>query len=239
MQKITTIIIGLFFSIISFSQIRDTSLNLYHLTGDFYIYKTYGLYKGNKIPANGMYLVTDSGVVLFDTPWDTTQFQPLLDSIKSRHNKDVIMCIATHSHEDRTGGLEYYNKQGIKTYTTRLTDEISKQREMKRAKFLISKDTLFTVGQYSFLTYYPGPGHAPDNIVIWFEKEKVLYGGCLIKSVDDSSLGNLSDANIKEYAATIKNVEKHCKNPGFIITGHNDWTDRKSLGHTFDHGAKT
>lgn len=33
---------------------------------------------------------------MFDTPWDTTQFQPLLDSIKFKHNMNVLMCIATH-----------------------------------------------------------------------------------------------------------------------------------------------
>jgi hypothetical protein len=38
-----------------------------------------------------MYLVTNQGVVLFDTPWDSTQFQQLLDSIKIKHGKDVVM----------------------------------------------------------------------------------------------------------------------------------------------------
>ena len=37
-------------------------------------------------------------------------------------------------------------------------------------------DTFFTVSQYSFLAYFPGPGHAPDSIVVWFGKEKVFYG---------------------------------------------------------------
>lgn len=215
-----------------FGQHSDSSLKISHLTDDFYVFTTYNYYKGNRIPANGMYLFTDKGVVLFDCPWDTTQFQPLLDSIKIRHNKSVVLCIATHFHEDRTGGLEYYKQQGIKTYTTRQTDELSRKRGMKRAEFLINSDTVFTIGQYSFQTYFPGKGHAPDNIVIWFEKEKVLYGGCLIKSVEDSNLGNLSDASVKDYAATIKNVQEKCKNPKYIITGHNDWTDTKSLKHT-------
>ncbi len=103
---------------------------------------------------------------------------------------------------------------------------------MKRAEFLIDKDTTFTVGQYSFQTFYPGQGHAPDNIVIWFEKEKILYGGCLVKSVEDSHLGNLSDASVKDYATTIKNVQKKCKKPKYLITGHNDWTSTESLNHT-------
>lgn len=231
MRKLTTILL-LFLSSNLSAQHPDSSLKISHLTGDFYVYETFNYYKGTRIPANGMYLVTRDGVVLIDSPWDTTQFQPLLDSIKTRHHKNVVLCIATHFHEDRTGGLEYYRQQGIKTYTTALTDEISSQRGMKRAEFLIHNDTMMTVGQYSFQTFYPGKGHAPDNIVVWFEKEKLLYGGCLVKSVDDSTLGNLGDASITDYAATIRNVQRKCKKPKYIITGHNDWTNTGSLKHT-------
>ena len=232
MRTITTTIICLFFFTNIFAQTADSNLKIAHLTGDFYIFTTFNLYKGNPIPANGMYLVTNNGVVMFDTPWDKTQFQPLIDSIKVKHNKNVILCIATHFHEDRTGGLEYYRQQGIKTYTTKQTDELSKGSSKKRAEFLIYKDTVFTAGQYSFQTYFPGQGHTADNIVIWFEKEKILYGGCLIKSVEDDNLGNLADANVKAYATTVKNVLKKCKKPKYIIPGHSDWSSTKSLKHT-------
>ena len=232
MRTIAAILICLFFTNDLYGQSSDGKLKISHLTGDFYIYTTYNLYKGTPVPANGLYFVTNKGVVMIDSPWDTTQFQPLLDSIKAKHNKNVVMCVATHFHEDRTGGLEYYKQQGIKTYTTIKTDELSKKRGMKRAEFLINNDTTFKVGQYSFQTYYPGPGHAPDNIVVWFEKEKILYGGCLIKSVEDETLGNLGDANQKEYALTIENVQRKCKNPKYVIPGHNGWLDAGSLKHT-------
>lgn len=207
-------------------------LKISALTGDFYIFTTYNQYKGEIIPANGMYLVTDEGVVMIDSPWDTTQFQPLLDSIQARHHKTVVLCIATHFHEDRTGGFAYYRQQGIKTYATRRTDELCKQRGMKRAAFIMDKDTVFTVGKYSFEIYYPGHGHAPDNIVAWFQKEKILYGGCLVKSTQDNTLGNLGDASVMDYPATLKNVRKKCRKPKYIIPGHNDWSDARSLEHT-------
>lgn len=213
---------------------QGPQLKISKLTGDFYIYETYNLYQGNRIPANGMYVVTNGGVILVDSPWDSTQFQPLLDSIKARHNKNVVMCIATHFHDDRTRGLEYYRKKGIKTYTTRKTDELSKKTGRKRAEFLISRDTIFNVGQYSFQTYYPGHGHAPDNIVVWFEKERVLYGGCLVKTVGDTDLGYLGDASTRDYAATVKNVQKKCQNLAYVIPGHGDWSSTKSLQHTFE-----
>ena len=215
-----------------FGQPEKTKLKISHLTGDFYIYTTYNTYKESLVPANGMYLVTTNGVVLFDTPWDTTQFQPLLDSIKLNHRKSVVLCMATHWHSDKTAGLEYYRQQGIKTYTTVLTDEFSKKNNMKRAEFLMEKDTVFQVGQYAFETYYPGQGHTADNIIIWFKKEKILYGGCLIKGVDDENLGYLGDANVMEYASTLKKVKKKCRKPKFIIIAHSDWKNIHSLKHS-------
>ena len=215
-----------------FGQTEKPKLKISHLTGDFYIYTTYNTYEGSQIPANGMYLLTNDGVVLFDTPWDTTQFQPLLDSIKLKHNKSVNLCIATHWHSDRTEGLKYYKQQGIRTYTTVLTDELSKKNNKKRAEYLIDKDTVFNVGNYSFETYYPGQGHTADNIVAWFNKEKILYGGCLIKGADAENLGYLGDANVTEYVTTLKRVQTKCPNPKFIIISHSDWNNIKSLKHS-------
>lgn len=215
-----------------FGQAENVKLKISHLTGDFYIYTTYNTYQESQVPANGMYLLTDNGVVMFDTPWDTTQFQPLLDSIKLKHNKTVLMCFATHWHSDKTAGLEYYRQQGIKTYTTVLTDELSRKNNKKRAEFLMANDTVFHVGQYLFETYYPGQGHTLDNIVIWFKKEKILYGGCLIKGADAADLGYLDDGNLTAYAATLKKVRQKCREPKFIIIAHSDWKNINSLKHS-------
>ena len=221
-----------------FGQTEKAKLKISHLTSEFYIYTTYSTYEGEQVPANGMYLVTNNGIVLFDTPWDTTQFQPLLDSIKLRHNKNVELCIVTHWHSDRTEGLEYYKQKGIKTYTTVLTDEFSKKNNKKRAEFLMTKDTTFNVGQFSFEIYYPGQGHTADNIIVWFDKEKILYGGCLIKGADAENLGYLGDANIVEYENTLKNVQNKCPNPKFIIISHSDWNNINSLKHSIKLAKK-
>ena len=215
-----------------FGQAITEKLTITHLTGDFYIYTTYNTYKDSQVPANGMYVVTNTGVVMFDTPWDVTQFQPLLDSIKLKHNKDVTICIATHWHSDRTDGLEYYKQKGIKTYTTKLTDDLSKKNNKKRAEYLIEKDTIFNIRQYSFETYYPGQGHTEDNIVLWFNKEKVLYGGCLIKGAEAENLGYLGDGNVFEYETTLKNIQKKYPDPKFIIVSHHNWNNINSLKHS-------
>jgi metallo-beta-lactamase class B len=222
----------------SIAQDKKAKLEIAHLTGDFYIYTTYNTYKEYQVPANGMYLLTDQGVVMFDTPWDTTQFQPLLDSIQVKHHKNVILCFATHWHSDKTAGLEYYRQQGIKTYTTVLTDELSKKNSKKRAAYLMTKDTVFTVGPYTFETYFPGEGHTVDNIVIWFKKEKILYGGCLIKGADAEDLGYLDDGNKAAYEATLKNVRNKFRKPNYIIIAHSDWNNINSLKHSIRMARK-
>lgn len=229
---ITTIIIYLFSLTFVFGQTENNELKISHLTGEFYIFTTYKMFGTKKQSANGMYLVTDSGVVLFDSPWDTSPFQPLIDSIKVKHNKKVVINIATHSHEDRTSGIDFYRKNGVKTFTTKLTDEISIENERPRAEFLMKKDTIFTVGKYKFQTYFAGEGHTKDNIVIWFDNEKILYGGCLVKSIVAKDLEYVGEANIKEWSKTIKKIQKKFKNPKFIITGHHNWESTKTLQHT-------
>ncbi|HQW92742.1 MAG TPA: BlaB/IND/MUS family subclass B1 metallo-beta-lactamase [Ferruginibacter sp.] len=238
MRVILLTITFIFSLTVIFGQAKEVRLKISHLTGDFYIYTTYNTYEGSQIPANGMYLITNNGAVIFDTPWDTTQFQPLLDSIQLKHNKRVIMCIATHWHSDRTEGLEYYKQQGIRTYTTTLTNELSKKNNKKRAEYLMEKDTVFKIGQYSFETYYPGQGHTEDNIVILFDKEKILYGGCLVKGADAENLGYLGDANVTEYLLTLKKVQIKFPDPKFIIISHSDWNNINSLKHSIKLAKK-
>lgn len=213
---------------------RGPALEITHLTGNFYLYKTYSLYQNNYISANAMYLITNKGAILFDTPWDKAQYQALLDSIEQKHHKKAIMVIATHSHEDRAGGFGFYNKKHIPTYSSKLTDEILKNDHKPRAARTFKNDTTFTIDQYKFQTCYAGAGHTKDNIVIWFPRERILYGGCLIKSTEASELGFTGEANLKEWPKTLNKLKQRYPNPSYIITGHDNWRDMKSIDHTLE-----
>lgn len=199
---------------------------------NFYVYTTYNTYKGVLFPANGLYVVTPEGVLIIDTPWDTTQFQTLLDSIAIKHQQKAVMCLSTHFHEDRTGGLTFFRQSGIATYTTAATDSISAYMGFPRAQFIMAHDTSFQLGNLVMETYYPGPGHTTDNIVCWFPEQRILYGGCLIKSTVDQSLGNTSDGDLKAYASSVKRVNRKYHKAKIIIPGHHDWTDTQSIKNT-------
>jgi glyoxylase-like metal-dependent hydrolase (beta-lactamase superfamily II) len=207
-------------------------LEITHLTGDFYVYTTYHVLGGKPYPSNSLYVVTSKGVVLIDTPWDSTEFQPLLDSIEARHHKKAVLCISTHYHSDRTAGLDYFKQKGIKTYSSAYTRQLCAANNEKQAEYTFSKDTSFTVGNHTFQTYYPGEGHTKDNIVIWFNKEKILYGGCFIKSSEVPDLGNVADANVAQWPISIQKVMERFKKPAYIIPGHMSWAGTGSLAHT-------
>lgn len=216
------------------AQDKLPGLEIKHLTGNFYIFTTYQTYNNEPVPANGMYVVTDKGVVMMDGAWDPAQNQPLLDSIEARHHKKVVLEIGTHYHADRSGAFDFLRKKGVKTYSSLKTLELCKQFGEHEAEFYFVKDTTFKVGNLVFETYYGGAGHTKDNIVLWFPQAKVLYGGCLIKSWDSEDLGYLKDANLNEWPKTLKKIQERYPDPAYIIPGHGDWSNRRSLIHSLE-----
>lgn len=208
-------------------------LTISKLTGDYYVYTTYGtLDDGSRYPSNSLYVVTQKGVVMIDVPWDTTQTLPLLDSIEQRHHKKVIASISTHFHKDRTAGLDILKSRGVKTYASAGTIKLCKERNEQLPEYSMLSDTTFHLGDHILQTYYPGKGHTSDNIVIWFPDAKVLYGGCFIKSMESPDLGNLGDANTKEWAGSIKNLKGKFKNINYVIPGHGNWNNKQAIDHT-------
>lgn len=222
----------LVYCLITALNLISAPLEIKRLTGNFYIYTTYKNFDGKLFPSNSMYLVTDSGAVMFDTPWDSTQFQPLLDSIWKRHGKKVVMSFSTHFHDDRTAGISFLRNQGVRTYTSYQTWQLCASNNIPQSTFVFMKDTTFSVGGYTFSTLYPGPGHAPDNIVVWFPSEHIVYGGCLVKSTENHDLGYIGDADLKAWPESIKKVIKQCPHPAYVIPGHFSWTNKNSLQHT-------
>ncbi len=90
------------------------------------------------------------------------------------------------------------------------------------------------MGNLELETYYAGPGHTKDNIVVWFPKARVLYGGCLIKSWDSEDLGYVKEASLEEWPKTMNRLLQRYPNPAFIIPGHGDWTNRRSIIRTLE-----
>lgn len=216
----------------SFVYPQSDKLKIEKLNDHMYVYTTYQEFKGVEYSSNALYIVTDEGVILLDTPWDKTQYQPLVDHIRTQHHKEIKWVITTHFHEDRSGGLAYFNEAGAETYTYALTNEILGQRKEPQATFTFGKEKTFTLGNEKLTVYFLGEGHSKDNTVVWFPKEKVLYGGCLIKSAEATTIGNIEDGNTAAWPQTINEIKRKFKKAKVIIPGHDAWNQAGHIENT-------
>jgi|GEM_PF-73221 len=213
---------------------QDKPLVIEQINPKLYLFTTYHEYEGTKVSANALYLLTKEGALLFDTPWDPTQYQPLLDSIQEKHDMPVIGVYATHWHEDRAGGFGYYNNIGIPTYATARTNELLRANGKPLATRKIEEGKTYSVGGESFVFDFFGPGHSMDNVVVWFPEYKILDGGCFIKSSDAKNLGNTSDGDVKEWKPSMARLLVHYPEINLVIPGHDDWkTSEKHIENTF------
>jgi len=68
MRIIILTIVSVFLLTNILGQAENANPKIAHLTGEVFIYSTYNTYQKNQVPANGMSLVTNIGIVMFVTP---------------------------------------------------------------------------------------------------------------------------------------------------------------------------
>jgi metallo-beta-lactamase class B len=72
--------------------------------------------------------------------------------------------------------------------------------------------------------FFPGAGHTRDNIVAWLPQQRVLFGGCFLKSSTSSGLGNIADAVVPDWAVSLRRIEHQYPNRWMVIPGHGSIT---------------
>ncbi|MCT4645297.1 MAG: subclass B1 metallo-beta-lactamase, partial [Carboxylicivirga sp.] len=66
----------------------------------------------------------------------------------------------------------------------------------------------------------------------WLPKQKILFGGCLIKSIHSKGLGNLSDAVVDDWDTTVEQLMFAYPDAKIVIPGHGNYGDAELLSHT-------
>lgn len=186
---------------------------------------------GTVYPANGMLLETRRGSVLFDTGWTGTQTAAIL-SWARRMKRPVLRAFVTHAHEDRMGGIAVLMKNRVPVYGLSLTREVARsQGAADLPEPVLDLDSKARRDPDGFELFYPGAGHARDNIVVFFRRQRVLFGGCLVKSVTAPDLGNTADAVLDEWPKAVERVRRAYPAAGAVVPGHGA-VRGDALGHT-------
>lgn len=201
-----------------------------------YVHVSYNFYQNTAIPANGLIIKTSDGVVIVDTAWDTKDdtdnTRQLLRYIADSLHQPVRLCIVTHAHEDRVGGIGELRKAGVRVISTPLTARKSVQLGYESPEGSLPADTTFVVGRVPIRCFFPGEGHTTDNIVVWLPRQRILHGGCLVKSVAVFGMGNLADANLKQWANSIQRLQAQFGSARIVVPGHEEWSGTNALAHT-------
>lgn len=205
---------------------------------------------------------SDKEVVIIDTPYETTATALMLDWVYENLKPERITAINTGFHIDNLGGNQYLREKGIDIYgadkTCVLIDEQGQQTQQQIISWLkpdqddirrvyesmvfvkpnkvfkIDEGVLLEIGNLTFDVFFPGETHSPDNLVVYIKECKVLFGGCMVKSLSSQNLGFTGDANIAAWPVSMKIVQEKYKAAQIVIPHHGMWGDMSLVQHTIN-----
>lgn len=184
------------------------------------------------VPANGLIIRTSKGALVIDTAWDPEQTLELLQWVADSLHQRVRLVVVSHAHADRLAGLAVLRANNVKVYSTPLTAKRAARLSFGVPTPAIRPYTVIRAGRTRLELFFPGPGHAPDNIVAWLPKQRVLFGGCLVKDAAALNLGNVDDANLKQWPTTIRKLQARYAQIEVLVPGHGPEGGPELLEHT-------
>jgi metallo-beta-lactamase class B len=101
-----------------------------------------------------------------------------------------------------------------------MTSELLKKAGRPEPHRAFSGRTSLFSGRARIELAHLGPGHTADNIVAWIPSARILFGGCLVKAQRATDLGNIVDADVKEYPNTLQKLKKAYSRAITVVPGH-------------------
>jgi len=184
-----------------------------------------------KVAYNGLIVIDGNEALIMDTPVSNFASTQLISWIEKERNCQITGIVATHFHEDCIAGLDAFHEKDIPSYAHDLTLSLINQSEHPLPKIGFQKATQLKVGNAFVQLLFLGQGHTRDNIVGYFQKEKVLFGGCLVKSLN-ASKGFVGDANIAAWPKTVKKVKLAFPEVEVVVPGHGNVGGTPLLDYT-------
>lgn len=214
---------------------KTPTLEIDSIAPGTYVHRTYFSTKEwGKVSCNGAVYVNKGEAVVFDTPTTDSVSVKLISWIRNHTHAAIKAIVVNHAHIDCLGGLAAFHQAGIPSYSSKQAQTFA--RNDKTNKPVVPQhgfDNILKlkIGRATIINYYPGEGHTRDNIVSYIPDVKVLFGGCIIKALG-SGKGNVEEANVTAWPASVRNVKQMFPNAVIVIPGHGDYGNRSLLDYT-------
>ena len=208
-------------------------LELIKITENAYVHVSYAyLPEYGRISANGLIFISNKNAFLFDTPWSDSLTLDLVTYLKDKMGLKISGFVPNHWHSDCMGGLGFLKSQGIESYANQKTIDIAGKNNLPLPAHGFNDSLKLYLDDKAINCYYLGAAHSLDNIVVWIPSEKILFPGCMVKSLNSTDLGNISDGDIKAYPGTIDKVINKFAAAKIVIPGHGQFGGQDLLLHT-------
>lgn len=185
------------------------------------------------VACNGMIVTHSNEALIFDTPVNDSDSAELIDWIIKTLNCKPKGIVVSHFHTDCLGGLNEFHKRHIPSYACTKTIELAKSADKPLPQNGFNTILEINAGNIKVINEYLGAGHTVDNIVSYIPSEKILFGGCLIKSTG-AGKGNLEDASVADWSQTVMKVKMNYGEAKTIIPGHGKTAGPELLDYTID-----
>ncbi len=187
-----------------------------------------------KVPCNGLIVAKSGEAVVMDTPLNDSLSNVLIDWIDENLEAKVVAVVPTHFHIDCTAGIAAFHQRSIPSYSNALTCALMLENDSNAAcaQQLFQDSIRIKVGSTEVLLWFPGAGHTSDNVVGWVADDQVLFGGCLVKAIG-AGKGNLNDARVSEWSASILRVKNRFPKAKVVLPGHGKSGDQELLDYTY------
>jgi metallo-beta-lactamase class B len=182
----------------------------------------------DNVPANGLLIEDGEGALLVDTGWNARQAEQLLAWARNTLHHPVRAAVVTHFHADRTGGIPALVAQGLPVHGLEDTAKLAAASGMPVPAQTFSEAR--TLGPLEL--FFPGAGHARDNLIVWHRASGVLFGGCAVKEADAKGLGNVADADVSAWPTSLERVRLRFPEASIVVPGHGRPGGPKLLTHT-------
>ena len=183
------------------------------------------------VPCNGLLVRDGNETIIFDTPTNDKSAELLIKWVKETLQCSIKAIIPTHFHDDCLGGLQAFHDNAIPSYAYFRTIEFAQENKYVIPQNSFRDSLVLKVGNETIVAKSFGEGHTKDNVVGYFSKENILFGGCLLKEMG-ASKGYLGDANVAEWSNTVERIKSQYPNLQVVVPGHGKYGDKKLLDYT-------
>jgi len=198
--------------------------------------------------SNSHFVVTDIGVLVFDTGSSELIGKEILSAIQSVTDKPVRWVVNSHSHADHWLGNAAFADTGVEFISTglsietmkkdgpvdvkafsRMTEGATDSTQLHYPTRILSQEGENNLkrnfGGVDVEFIYSKGGHSPGDVLMWLPKQKIIFGGDVLSS--DWMPILTYHGNLTHLIETLHIVIK--LNPVIVLPGHGEQTTIKSV----------